>query len=763
MNAVMEALTDDSISMIGIYGMGGVGKTTMVKEVAKKVEEKKIFDTTVMVVVSQNPNLINIQGEIAKILDLKNFGRNNLPTGAGEIQSKILSIGRILVILNDVWKRLELNDIGIPFGVNHKGCKIVMTSRSEDVCNGMDTQKNFKVGVLHKEEAWNLFKEMARISDEGTSHPTNLQLTQMAVANECRGLSIAIVTVRRAFRCKDKYPWDSALEQLRKFMVRNISEVDEKVFKFLELSYDNFESDEAKKCFLFCSLYSEDFDIPIEYLVRYAIGIELFQRIDSVQQARNRVHSLVDNLKTCYLLMESENEECIKMHDVVRHVAISIASREEHSFLVRCDEVLTKWPQKGRLQKNTVISLKINGVHCLSSNLEFPNLQLLQLDCIVGLPLISSYDDLNKEMEKVKVQETPNSFYQGMKVLKVLALSNMYNSLPTSLQCLTNLRTLSLFHCRLIDDDLSIIRALENLEILSFAGSYIKELPKEIIGHLAHLKVLDLLGCIVERIYLEVLSSLSKLEELYVGSSFKSWCRDEERKESVKATIDELAYLSNLVALDIALINITFWSRGGVTSMSFLKKFFPSVYEKQKADSSTNQYCKFDSFTLTMFTSSLYLAAPLSSLVASTVTRKLGRKLSMLFGDVLFCAGALVNGYAQAVWMLIVGRILLGFGIGFANQRFAMFTHISRTGTSLSKAQFRVLLAILHLLRLHILLSKSNLLGLVIDLTNTSRYYHASDLKKEGIKHVKIQCKGCDSVPDNEAVNYFVEALENEV
>ncbi|XP_028085371.1 sugar transport protein 1-like isoform X2 [Camellia sinensis] len=101
--------------------------------------------------------------------------------------------------------------------------------------------------------------------------------------------------------------------------------------------------------------------------------------------------------------------------------------------------------------------------------------------------------------------------------------------------------------------------------------------------------------------------------------------------------------------------------------MSFLK-FFPSVYEKQKADSSTNQYCKFDSFTLTLFTLSLYLAAPLSSLVASTVTRKVGRKLSMLFGDVLFCVGALVNGFAQAVWMLIVGRILLGFGIGFANQ-----------------------------------------------------------------------------------------------
>ncbi|XP_059623509.1 sugar carrier protein C-like [Cornus florida] len=113
---------------------------------------------------------------------------------------------------------------------------------------------------------------------------------------------------------------------------------------------------------------------------------------------------------------------------------------------------------------------------------------------------------------------------------------------------------------------------------------------------------------------------------------------------------------------------------GGVTSMDpFLKKFFPSVYKKQKADDSTNQYCKFDSQTLTMFTSSLYLAALLSSIVASWVTRKLGRKLSMLFGGLLFCAGALINGFAQAVWMLIVGRILLGFGIGFANQSVPLY------------------------------------------------------------------------------------------
>ncbi|XP_059438117.1 sugar carrier protein C-like [Corylus avellana] len=113
---------------------------------------------------------------------------------------------------------------------------------------------------------------------------------------------------------------------------------------------------------------------------------------------------------------------------------------------------------------------------------------------------------------------------------------------------------------------------------------------------------------------------------------------------------------------------------GGVTSMDpFLIKFFPSVYRKKHSETTTDQYCQYDSETLTMFTSSLYLAALVSSIGASTVTRKFGRRLSMLFGGVLFFVGAILNGFAQAVWMLIVGRILLGLGIGFANQSVPLY------------------------------------------------------------------------------------------
>ena len=92
---------------------------------------------------------------------------------------------------------------------------------------------------------------------------------------------------------------------------------------------------------------------------------------------------------------------------------------------------------------------------------------------------------------------------------------------------------------------------------------------------------------------------------------------------------------------------------GGVTSMApFLQKFFPSVYHKEALDKSTNQYCKFDSVTLTMFTSSLYLAALVASFGASLVTNKLGRKFSTLPGGLVFLAGAIINAAAQNIAML---------------------------------------------------------------------------------------------------------------
>ncbi|KAK1433392.1 hypothetical protein QVD17_10302 [Tagetes erecta] len=67
---MMEALKDDSVNVIGVYGMGGIGKTTFVEEVAKQAYTHQLFDEMVMVVVSHKPNLRKLQGDLAEMLEL---------------------------------------------------------------------------------------------------------------------------------------------------------------------------------------------------------------------------------------------------------------------------------------------------------------------------------------------------------------------------------------------------------------------------------------------------------------------------------------------------------------------------------------------------------------------------------------------------------------------------------------------------------------------------------------------------------------------
>ncbi|KAI3924346.1 hypothetical protein MKW98_032547 [Papaver atlanticum] len=107
---------------------------------------------------------------------------------------------------------------------------------------------------------------------------------------------------------------------------------------------------------------------------------------------------------------------------------------------------------------------------------------------------------------------------------------------------------------------------------------------------------------------------------------------------------------------------------GGVTTMEpFLRKFFPVVLRKM-AETTRNTYCVYDSEVLTLFTSSLYIAGLASSLVASRVTKVTGRKATMVLGGITFLIGAAINSAAVNITMLILGRILLGFGVGFTNQ-----------------------------------------------------------------------------------------------
>ena len=109
----------------------------------------------------------------------------------------------------------------------------------------------------------------------------------------------------------------------------------------------------------------------------------------------------------------------------------------------------------------------------------------------------------------------------------------------------------------------------------------------------------------------------------------------------------------------------------------FLSTFFPAVYARQLAIESskvpTSPYCKFDSPTLQLFTSSLFMAGLVASLGASYLTSRYGRKATMLASGIAFLIGAGLTAGAAHVVMLVVGRIALGVGVGFANQAVPLY------------------------------------------------------------------------------------------
>ncbi|KAL3148694.1 species-specific tRNA processing [Trebouxia sp. C0009 RCD-2024] len=113
---------------------------------------------------------------------------------------------------------------------------------------------------------------------------------------------------------------------------------------------------------------------------------------------------------------------------------------------------------------------------------------------------------------------------------------------------------------------------------------------------------------------------------------------------------------------------------GGVESFpEFQNKFFPEVAAAQAADRTVDPYCSYDSQKLSAFTSVLFLAGAFFSLFATPVTRIGGRKLVMILGGGAFCIGAILCAFAQDLAMLIIGRVCLGAGVGFANQAVPLY------------------------------------------------------------------------------------------
>ncbi|GMP73004.1 hypothetical protein CsSME_00030868 [Camellia sinensis var. sinensis] len=504
MTSVMEALIDEKINIIGIHGIGGVGKTTLVKEIGKKAKSNKHFDEVVMAVVSQNPDIKNIQGQIASMLGFTRLtDQQSEIERASMLYARLKDVKKILVILDNVWAKLNLAAVGIPFGNDHQGCKIIITTRREQVCNSMGMErlrtKIVHLVVLSEKDSWDLFKK--NVGDVVDSNV--LTVVANEVCKECGGLPIALVTVGNAMKGKnDPTLWDEAARELRKSVPTNIEGVDQRVYKSLKLSYDYLQDEEAKACFLLCSLFPEDHNILIEDLVRYGMGLRVFKNVDTVHEARGRAKSVTNNLIASCLLLASK-QDCIKMHDVVRDVAIDIGSKK---YFVRAGCNLNDWPKINSLDQYTGISLMRNQISNLPEVLECPKLQILLLQ------------------HNKNEWSCSHEFFSRMNALSVLDLSQQldYNfdcspdpiRSPDAFNNQTCLRTLVLDRIKF--GDTKYLGQLKTLEVLSLRCAFFSEAPNA-IRELTNLRLLDMTESHHEfLIPAAMVLPLSHLEELYL-------------------------------------------------------------------------------------------------------------------------------------------------------------------------------------------------------------------------------------------------------
>ncbi|KAL6334332.1 hypothetical protein AAG906_014733 [Vitis piasezkii] len=170
-------LKDPQVGIMGLYGMGGVGKTTLLKKINNDfLTTSSDFDVVIWVVVSKPSNIEKIQEVI--------WNKLQIPRDIWEIRSskeekaaeilRVLKTKKFVLLLDDIWERLDLLEMGVPHPDAQNKSKIVFTTRSQDVCHQMKAQKS--IGI---------------------------------VAEECKGLPLALVTVGRAMVGeKDPSNWD---------------------------------------------------------------------------------------------------------------------------------------------------------------------------------------------------------------------------------------------------------------------------------------------------------------------------------------------------------------------------------------------------------------------------------------------------------------------------------------------------------------------------------------------------------------------------
>ncbi|XP_058202699.1 probable disease resistance protein At4g27220 [Rhododendron vialii] len=366
---------------VGIYGVDGIGKTTVLKALIGCPEIKSSFDTVIYVSISRYWSRRKLLNDIARQLSLDLLNSETDDEVAEKLLESLQS-RKFLLLLDDVFEYIDLEAVGVPSKDMKTGSKIVLAAQEVDVCSIMGVSKAIKIANLSSEEAWALFRDQVG----GVVDSTNIQPIAQAIVNECHGIPLNLIATGKALRnVNNAIIWKLTLHDFQSIGGND----SENTLRLLKFSYDRLNGPVTKSCFLFSALYQEGHEIKVSELIQHWIQERLIT--GHLADVNKKGQKIVKDLVGASLLESSSDGVFVKMHQVIRDLALSIISTkpENFQFLAKtCLRATSEGNEQVLMRQGIVLSRSFAGLKEAPEEKEWKGIEMVFLmgNCISRLP-----------------------------------------------------------------------------------------------------------------------------------------------------------------------------------------------------------------------------------------------------------------------------------------------------------------------------------------------------------------------------------------
>ncbi|XP_042052361.1 putative late blight resistance protein homolog R1A-3 [Salvia splendens] len=332
---VLDKLTGNQLSreIIPIMGMGGIGKTTLARNLFENALVKEHFDIRAWTTISQTYNVRETLREV--VFQASGDSSSDLSEEIlGEKLYKFLYGRRYLVIMDDMWSVDAWEKIKVFFPDNGNGSRIIVTTRLSNLSSQLNESNRVGMNFLDEANSWDLFCKTV-FGKEGC--PFEFEKIGKNIVENCKGLPLSIITIGAllAKSQRTREYWKLIEQNLNSTV---ITTNDEFCLKILRMSYI-YLPNYLKPCFLYMGVFGEDSRIRVSMLEKLWVS-EGFLKPRSGKCletiAQENLKELVDrNLVLVEKLGSIGNIKYCKMHDLLRDLCLKEVETERFYHVLK--------------------------------------------------------------------------------------------------------------------------------------------------------------------------------------------------------------------------------------------------------------------------------------------------------------------------------------------------------------------------------------------------------------------------------------------